>query len=235
MGDLRRGERGNILVPAARQRSDNVGILEVDEVVGCLRGVQLRLGRRPPAIGLRPEIFDLVDRFGASQKGGHVRREAFGSEAVDHPMASVAPSERRRDGEQRKEGESCEAAEVSRRIPLHAGSIPGRVGNGAAEGLLSVNLRLENSSTNTAKAGVGRGYLRRPRLNSKIADDLSAKGVETASLRHLSGFGPSLCCQENALDKRFLLWRNIHHSGYYLSINFVNRSCCRKFVPGVLL
>jgi hypothetical protein len=40
---------------------------------------------------------------------------------------------------------------------------------------------------------------------------------------------------KNTLNKRFLFWRNTCRSGYYLPINFVNRSCYQKFILGVLL
>src|SRR5579875_2774441 len=40
--------------PPVRKRSQLIGQLQVDVVLGRLRGVQLRLGRRTPAVGLRP-------------------------------------------------------------------------------------------------------------------------------------------------------------------------------------
>ena len=72
MRDFRCSQRSNVFIPAARQRSDDVCIFKIDEVIGSLRGVQFRFGQRPPAVGLGPQIFDLVDGIRRFQKRRYV-------------------------------------------------------------------------------------------------------------------------------------------------------------------
>ena len=93
-------EGGDVLVALAGQRSDEVGVFEVDEVVGGLGGDQLGLGAGTPAIGLGAEVGDLVDGFRRAEEGGHVGGQGFGGEAVDHGVAFAAPAEGGGDGEQ---------------------------------------------------------------------------------------------------------------------------------------
>ena len=57
-----------------------------------LRGIEFRLGRRAPLVGLRAEILDLVDRFRSAQEGGHVGGKRSNRQTVNHAMPLVFPS-----------------------------------------------------------------------------------------------------------------------------------------------
>ena len=106
-------ERGDVLVALAGQRSDEVGVFEVDEVVGGLGSDQLGLGAGTPAIGLRAEVGDLGDGFRRAEEGGDVGRQGFGGEAVDHGVAFAAPAEGGGDGEQDRAAERRAGAGIS--------------------------------------------------------------------------------------------------------------------------
>ena len=93
-------ERGDVLVALPGQRANQIGQLNIDEVIGRLRRDQLRLGARTPAVGLRAKVGDLVDSFLRTKKRGKVGRQGFRGEAVDHRVALTAPAEGGGDGQQ---------------------------------------------------------------------------------------------------------------------------------------
>ena len=119
MFGLRGGEGADEVVAAARQRADEVGILQVDEVFGGLRGAQFRLGGRAPAVRLRAVVFERVKGGGRAQECWDIGGKRGAGETVDEHVAVRAPAECGLDGEQRKQKKS--------------GSEAGCVGAGAHE------------------------------------------------------------------------------------------------------
>jgi hypothetical protein len=93
-------EGGDVLVALAGQGSDEVGVFDVDEVVGSLSGDELGFGAGTPAVGLGAEPGDFIDGFGSAKESGHVGGEGFGGEAVDHGVAFAAPAEGGRNSEE---------------------------------------------------------------------------------------------------------------------------------------
>ena len=77
--------------PPARQRAQRIGRLQVDKVLRSLRGVQLRLGGRAPAVRLGAQVLDLAHRRLGAQKGRHIGGQRTGRQPVDHAMALIAP------------------------------------------------------------------------------------------------------------------------------------------------
>ncbi len=90
--------------PFVRQGAERVGGFEVDKVFRGLRGDQLRLGRRTPAIRLRPEILNLVQRSLGTKESRHIVWQPARRPAVDHAMSLVAPGvcDRRMNGNESK-------------------------------------------------------------------------------------------------------------------------------------
>ena len=105
MRGLRGGEGADVVVAAAGQRADEVGVLEVDEVLGGLGGVQLGLGGRTPTVGLGAVVLERVEGGGCAQEGWNVRGKVGAGEAVDEHVAVRAPAEGGLGGEQRKQKE----------------------------------------------------------------------------------------------------------------------------------
>jgi hypothetical protein len=87
------GEGADEIVAPTRQRSDEIGPLQVDEVFRGLSGVQLGLGRAAPAIGLGAKVRQRIERIGRAKKAGHVGRETRSRKPIDHLVAVIAPSE----------------------------------------------------------------------------------------------------------------------------------------------
>ena len=101
-GDVR-VQGGDVLVALARQGSDEVGVFDVDEVVGGLGCVEFRLGAGTPAVGLGSKVGDFVDGFGGPHEGGHVGGEILRGEAVDEDVAFAAPGVGGGDGDEREQ------------------------------------------------------------------------------------------------------------------------------------
>ena len=100
---LRGGEGADVVVAAAGQRADEVGVLQIDEVLGGLRGVQFGLGGRTPAVRLGAVVLERVEGGGCAQEGWNIRGKRGPGEAVDEHVAVRAPAECGLDGEQRKQ------------------------------------------------------------------------------------------------------------------------------------
>ena len=83
------GEGADVVVTAAGQGADEVGVFEVDEMLGGLGGVEFLLGGVTPAVGLGTEVLERVERGGVAQEGGNVRGEVGAGDAVDHRWPSV--------------------------------------------------------------------------------------------------------------------------------------------------
>jgi len=116
-GDVR-VEGGDVLVALAGQGSDEVGVFDVDEVVGGLSGDEFGLGAGTPAVGLGAEVSDFVDGFGRAHEGGRVGGEGFGGEAVDHAVAFAPPAEGGGDGDEGEQNESEMRAETGFHVGL---------------------------------------------------------------------------------------------------------------------
>lgn len=90
----------------ARQRSECVSGLEVDEVLWSLGGAQFLLAAGAPAVWFGAQIFDFADRRIRVEEGGNIGRQGAGRQFIDHAMAFTAPSEA---GNRGKEGENKRA------------------------------------------------------------------------------------------------------------------------------
>src|ERR1035441_8149003 len=77
--------------PLARQGAQRIGRLQVYEVLRSLRRAQLRLGSRPPAVRLRPQILDLVHCRLGTQERGNAGRQRTGRQPVDQAVPFIAP------------------------------------------------------------------------------------------------------------------------------------------------
>ena len=94
MRQPRRIQRGNeVIAPAWQMIPDHIGEFQIDEMLRRLCVVQLRLARRPPAVRLRPQVLDLVDRRRAAEKSRQIGRKMLDREPIDHAVSLAAPAE----------------------------------------------------------------------------------------------------------------------------------------------
>ena len=81
------------VVAAAGERAGQVGVFEVDEVLGGLGGVELGLGGGAPAVWLGAIVLDGVDGSAGPDECRHVGRQVLGREAIDQHVPVGAPGE----------------------------------------------------------------------------------------------------------------------------------------------
>ncbi len=118
------GERADEVIALLRERRDELGVLEVDEVLRGLGVGELLLGVVAPAVGLGAKILHGVEGVGVAQEGRNAGGQEADGQAVDHHVAVGAPGPERLRGEERDErGGDGDAEE---RGGAHTVSISGR-------------------------------------------------------------------------------------------------------------
>jgi hypothetical protein len=99
------------------QRTERVGVFEVDEVFGGLSLLEFRLTEGAPAVWLRAQVFDFVDGCRGAQKRGNVSGKGGGGQAINETMALIAPAETL--GWEEESGDQQACGEAAKRQSAH--------------------------------------------------------------------------------------------------------------------
>lgn len=98
------GKDGGFEIKAvARQRTEGIGWLKIDEMLWSLGALELRLSESTPTVGFWTEIFNLIESRFCAQEGWNVCGKIRGCETIHEPVPLVAPAESRGGADEKRE------------------------------------------------------------------------------------------------------------------------------------